>query len=80
MLGVDDLNGQPNYTQDDVVQLARASPASAWSTSRNRRTDTVVLHADDFDAGVKTLFAGKPYEVTGNLGVEDADGNRSRRT
>src|SRR4029453_14227362 len=39
-----------------------------------RRTDKVVLRSDEFDAGPKTVFAGKPYEASGNLGVENARG------
>ena len=74
VLGREDLNGQPNYTQDDVVELARACTGFGLEYRRNRRTDNVILYSDNFDAGVKTLFAGKPYEVTGNLGVENADG------
>jgi uncharacterized protein (DUF1800 family) len=34
----------------------------------------VTLYSEDFDDGVKTVFEGKPFEVTGNLGVENADG------
>ena len=76
VLGREDLLGQPNYTQDDVVQRARALTGFGFlSTRRGRRTDRVILRADEFDAGVKTLFAGKPYEATGNFGVENADGN-----
>jgi uncharacterized protein (DUF1800 family) len=76
VLGREDLNGQPNYTQEDVVQLARAVTGFGFLyNKKDRRTDTVILRASQFDAGVKTLFAGKPYQATGNLGVEDADGN-----
>ena len=75
VLGVEDLNGQPNYTQEDVVELARAFTGFGLVHKRNRRTDTVVLYSDDFDAGTKTVFQGKPYETTGNLGVENADGD-----
>jgi uncharacterized protein (DUF1800 family) len=76
VLGREDLLGEPNYTQEDVVQLARALTGFGFLyNKRNRRTDTVILRADEFDAGVKTVFAGKPYEATGNLGVEDAEGN-----
>jgi uncharacterized protein (DUF1800 family) len=75
VLGVEDLNGQPNYTQEDVVELARAFTGFGLVYKRNRQTDDVTLYSDDFDAGEKTVFAGKPFEVTGNLGVEDADGN-----
>jgi uncharacterized protein (DUF1800 family) len=74
VLGREDLNGQPNYTQEDVVQLARACTGFGLLYKRNRRTDTVILESGDFDAGVKTLFAGTSFEVTGNLGVENADG------
>jgi uncharacterized protein (DUF1800 family) len=74
VLGREDLLGVANYTQEDVVQIARALTGFGLLYKRNRRTDTVVLYSDDFDAGSKTLFAGMPYEVTGNLGVENADG------
>lgn len=76
VLGREDLLGQPNYTQEDVVELARALTGFGFLyNKRDRRTDTVILRANEFDSGVKTLFAGKPYAVTGNLGVEDADRN-----
>jgi uncharacterized protein (DUF1800 family) len=75
VLGVVDLNGEPNYTQEDVVELARAFTGFGLVYKRNRRTDTVTLYSDDFDAGEKTVFLGKPFQATGNLGVEDADGN-----
>ncbi len=74
VLGREDLLGVANYTQDDVVQIARALTGFGLLYKKNRRTDTVILYSDDFDAGSKTLFAGMPYEVTGNLGVENADG------
>jgi uncharacterized protein (DUF1800 family) len=74
VLGREDLLGVSNYTQEDVVQIARALTGFGLRYKRNRRTDTVILYSDDFDAGSKTLFAGMPYEVTGNLGVENADG------
>jgi len=73
-LGREDLLGVPNYTQEDVVQMARAFTGFGLLYKRNRRTDTVTLYSENFDAGAKTLFAGMPYEVTGNLGVENADG------
>jgi len=34
----------------------------------------VYLDSSNFDAGVKTVFAGMPYQAVGNLGVENADG------
>jgi uncharacterized protein (DUF1800 family) len=74
VLGREDLLGVANYTQEDVVQLARAFTGFGLLYKRNRRTDTVILYSENFDAGVKTVFAGMPYETTGNLGVENADG------
>jgi uncharacterized protein (DUF1800 family) len=73
-LGREDLLGQPNYTQQDVTEMARAFTGFGLLYKHNKRTDNVVLRSDDFDAGVKTLFSGKSFEVTGNLGVENADG------
>ena len=56
VLGREDLNGKPNYTQDDVVQLARACTGFGLEYKRNRRTDNVILYSDNFDAGVKTAL------------------------
>jgi uncharacterized protein (DUF1800 family) len=75
MLGREDLNGVANYTQDDVVELARACTGFGLLYKRNRRTDTVILYSDNFDSDSKTLFFGKPYAVSGNIGVENADGD-----
>jgi len=74
VLGREDLLGVPNYTQEDVVELARALTGFGFVYRGHRRTDAIALHPEDFDAGVKTLFAGKPFEATGNLGVENGDG------
>jgi uncharacterized protein (DUF1800 family) len=74
VLGREDLLGVPNYTQDDVVQLARALTGFRLVYRNNRATDQVYLDSDNFDAGEKTLFEGMPYQVIGNLGVENADG------
>lgn len=74
VLGREDVRGVENYTQDDVVQLARALTGFGILYKRNRQTDTVILNSDNFDAGVKTLFSGKSYQATGNLGIENADG------
>ena len=59
VLGVEDLLGVPNYTQDDVVQLARALTGFGLVYKRNRRTDTVMLYSDDFDAGVEDAVPGQ---------------------
>ena len=69
VLGVSDLNGTSNYTQADVEEISRAL------TGYRIKDDKGVLRGNRFDDSDKTLFAGKSYEVTGNLGVEDPDGN-----
>lgn len=75
MLGVVDSNGVENYTQEDVRQLARACTGfRAERDKKGRFTDRVYLDPSRFDDGTKTIFAGMPYEASGNLGVENADG------
>ena len=64
-LGVKDLNLQPNYTQDDVVELSRAL-SGFFSTP-----DTGLFFSSRWDPGVKTLFAGTGHQASGNLGVLD---------
>jgi len=69
VLGVLDSAGNPNYTQQDVTEMARAC------TGFDEERDKVFLNPSRFDSGDKTLFAGTPNEVTGNLGVENAAGD-----
>jgi uncharacterized protein (DUF1800 family) len=73
VLGRADSRGDANYTQDDVRELARALTGFALATAPNGR-ESIAVNAGNFDAGAKTLFAGRPFEVTGNLGVETPDG------
>ncbi|HJQ82919.1 MAG TPA: DUF1800 domain-containing protein [Candidatus Binatia bacterium] len=69
VLGVSDLNGVENYTQTDVVELARCL------TGFVTQDDAGVFDPTRFDTGTKTLFAGKSYQASGALGVEDGAGN-----
>jgi uncharacterized protein (DUF1800 family) len=71
-LGVTDEDGAPNYTQDDVVALARALTGFYWDWFSSERT--VRVRPGRFDSGYKVLFAGRPFEMRGNLGVEFPDG------
>ena len=66
-LGVTDLNGVPNYTQTDVQELARSLTGFTFDG---------VFDPSQFDGGTKTVFAGKSYQATGNLGVEDGAANQ----
>jgi uncharacterized protein (DUF1800 family) len=70
-LGPADVNGVANYTQQDVVQLARAVTGFHWE---NKKRKKVVLIPSRFDDGAKVMFAGKSFEAVGNLSVETLDG------
>jgi uncharacterized protein (DUF1800 family) len=63
VLGVNDLNGNPNYTQTDVQEIARALTGFVIAS------DAGVFDPSRFDGGSKTVLG-----VTGNLGVVDANG------
>ncbi len=67
-LGPVDVNGVANYTQMDVVEMARATTGFGWDDPDSRKRK-IVVKSNRFDGDPKTLFAGKPFEVSGNLGV-----------
>ncbi len=69
-LGVRDANGVENYTQTDVVELARA--LTGFIVREGSAFGRVETWA--FDDQPKTLFAGRTAETTGVLGVEDGAG------
>ena len=69
-LGVVDLNGNANYTQTDVSEMARA--LTGWQIDSD--TDLGFFLPSRFDGGTKTVYAGNPGQKTGNLGVVDATG------
>ena len=68
VLGVADLNGVENYTQTDVEEISRSL------TGFRIDKDKGFMRAGRFDDGSKTLFAGKSFAASGNLGVEEPDG------
>ena len=70
VLGVIDVNGVENYTQTDVSEMARA--LTGWTINTN--TNVGEFNVSRFDTNNKTLFQGKPYQATGNLGVVDTAG------
>jgi uncharacterized protein (DUF1800 family) len=71
-LGPTDENGVENYSQQDVMELARALTGFRVDPGPRR---TVRLKQWKFDSGEKVLFEGRPFEARGNLGVEDPEGN-----
>ena len=56
-------DGTPNYTQADIVELARV--LTGWRTSKHR-PDAVYFEPDWFDDGSKTIFG-----QTGAFGYDD---------
>lgn len=62
-MGPFDRNGQPNYTQEDIVQAARAF--TGW-TMNVRSTWLSAKSPGNFDAGEKTIFGR-----TGNFDHDD---------
>lgn len=57
-MGIEDADGNPNYTQDDIAELSRA--LTGWRTYKSATdehgTASVVFDPDRFDDGVKTIF------------------------
>jgi uncharacterized protein (DUF1800 family) len=70
VLGVTDIHGIDNYTQTDVSEMARALTGFTINTT----TNVGEFNPSRFDTNNKTLFAGKPYQASGNLGVVDSSG------
>jgi len=70
VLGVFDANGVENYTQIDVEQLTRCCTGYQIDFG----TDLGYFNPQRFDTSAKTLFLGKSFEATGNIGFEDANG------
>jgi uncharacterized protein (DUF1800 family) len=69
VLGVKDLNGVDNYTQDDVEELTRA--LTGWQIVN----DVGVFTDSRHDHGNKTLFAGTGHQAgPADLGVVDPAG------
>jgi len=69
VLGVKDLAGVDNYTQDDVEQITKA--LTGWQIVNDVGSFTDARH----DHGNKTLFAGKSYQAgPADLGVVDPAG------
>jgi uncharacterized protein (DUF1800 family) len=69
VLGVKDMSGIDNYTQDDVEQITKAL------TGFQTVNDAGVFTDSRHDHGNKTLFSGKSYQAgPADLGVVDPSG------
>lgn len=65
-LGPLDLAGNPNYTQQDVEEMARS--LTGWRVDQKGQ---VSVQSWAFDPTEKVVFEGTGHEMRGNLGVED---------
>ena len=65
-LGVNDFNGHPNYTQDDIVQIARAF--SGWDYDPRTGNAFLNPHQHDFMASFPTRGPKVIYQTTGRFG------------
>ena len=70
VLGVFDLNGNENYTQLDVENMARCCTGFQIDLA----TDLGYFNPTRFDSSAKTLFLATSNEAIGNFGFEDANG------
>jgi uncharacterized protein (DUF1800 family) len=70
----DPVTGQANYTETDVKEVARAF--TGWKFRFNRQSGDPYaiewfVQPNQHDNGNKTIFAGTPYQTSGNLSGED---------
>ncbi len=81
-MGINDVvTGQPNYTEEDVKEVARAF--TGWDFTQNRQGGGLsvqfVIRQNLHDNTSKTVFTGTPYAATGNLNGTDIIEILSRR-
>jgi uncharacterized protein (DUF1800 family) len=68
-MGITDVvTGEPNYTEEDVKEVARAF--TGWNY-RRQQPFPFQLNASQHDNGSKSVFTGTPSAQTGNLSGED---------
>jgi uncharacterized protein (DUF1800 family) len=68
-MGITDVvTGEPNYTEEDVKEVARAF--TGWNY-RRQQPFPFQLNASQHDNGSKSVFTGTPWAQTGNLSGED---------
>ncbi len=71
-LGTTDRLGNPNYTNDDIREVARAF--TGWNVQNIGGIPyTVIFNPGQFDTGVKTIFAGTPHQANVRTGRDVVD-------
>ena len=69
-LGVNDLLGQPNYTQEDIVQIARAFTGWRYNSSNDAELDT---DRHDYESDYPERGPKVIYKTTGGFGASGRD-------
>ena len=70
-LGPRDDEGYDNYQQIDVQGMARSLTGFVYADVKK---PVVQMSASEFDSLAKVIFYARPYQMSGNLGVENEDG------
>jgi uncharacterized protein (DUF1800 family) len=74
-MGIRDVvTGEPNYTEEDVKEVARAF--TGWKAFHPRESADpfdfqFAVNPPEHDNTAKTIYAGTPYQTSGNLSGED---------
>jgi uncharacterized protein (DUF1800 family) len=69
-LGVNDLAGQPNYTQDDIVQIARAFTGWRYNSSHIPELD---ISKHDYESDYPERGPKVIYQTAGGFGIAGKD-------
>jgi len=74
-MGITDVvTGEPNYTEEDVKEIARAFTGWKFFHSRldpNPFSYQFIVNEPEHDNTIKTIFSEKPWARTGNLNGDD---------
>jgi uncharacterized protein (DUF1800 family) len=82
-MGITDVvTGEPNYTEDDVKEIARAFTGWKFFHPRldpNPYSYQFIVNEPEHDNTIKSIYSGTPWARTGNLSGEDVIGVISAR-
>ena len=74
-MGITDVvTGEPNYSEQDVKEIARAFTGWKFFHSRfdpDPFSYQFIVNEPEHDNTVKTVYSGSPWALSGNLGGED---------
>jgi uncharacterized protein (DUF1800 family) len=74
-MGITDVvTGEPNYSEEDVKEIARAF--TGWKFFHGRFDPDpfsyqFIVNESEHDNTIKTVYSGSPWALSGNLGGED---------